>query len=180
MGLGWIVSFLPIDKKFREGLAALAGQPRRLSPQELWLHLADSRFLAVGPLGMTKIEILFIGNNNLKEQLLQQRASVAVWFFFWGQDYGGGYPVAGLQVEEADALGVAAGFADGFRIHADDFAVVADDHDLGIFVDQGDGDDFADALGRFHVDDAFAGAVGEAVFVGGGAFAVAVFGDGED
>ena len=114
-------------------------------------------------------------------RLLNQRASVAaVWFFFGGDDYGGGYAVAWLQVQEADALGVAAGFADGLRIHADDFAVVADEHDLGGFVDLGDAYDFAGALGGFDVDDAFAGAVGEAVDVGGSALAESIFGDGED
>ena len=109
-----------------------------------------------------------------------QRASVAVGFFFWSQYYGGGYAVAGFHVEEADALGVAAGFADGFGIHADDFAVLADQHYLGIFVYQRDRYYFAYALCGFDVDYAFAGAVGEAVFVGGGALAVAVFGYGED
>ena len=49
-----------------------------------------------------------------------------------------------------------------------------------VFVDLRDGDYFADALCRLHVDHAFAAAVGEAVFVGGSALAVAVFGDGED
>jgi len=39
------------------------------------------------------------------DSLLDQRASVAVRFFFWGDYYGGGYAVAGLQVQEADALG---------------------------------------------------------------------------
>ena len=57
---------------------------------------------------------------------------------------------------------------------------MADQHDLGSFVDLRDADDFADALGGLHVDYAFAAAVGEAVFVGGRALAVAVFGDGED
>jgi hypothetical protein len=94
-------------------------------------------------------------------------ASVAVGFFFWGQDYGCGYAVAGFHVQEADALGVAAGFADGFGIHADDFAVLADQHDLGVFVYQRDGYYFAYALGGLDIDYAFAGAVGEAVFVGG-------------
>ncbi len=98
----------------------------------------------------------------------------------WGDDYRCGYAVAGLHVQEADALGVAAGFADRGRVHADDFAVVADQHDFAGFVDLRDGDDFADTLGGLHVDDAFAAAVGQAVFVGGGALAVAVFGDGED
>ncbi len=77
-------------------------------------------------------------------------------------------------------MGVAAGFADGFRVHADDFAVVADQHDLRVVVYQGDGDYFADSLCGLDVDYAFAGAVGEAVFVGGSAFAVAVFGYGEN
>ena len=112
--------------------------------------------------------------------LLKQRASVAVGFFFRSQDYGGGYPVAGLHLQEADALGVAAGFADGFGIHANDFAVVADQHYLGSFVDQCDGYYFAYALRGLDVDYAFAGAVSEAVLVGGGALAVAVFGYGED
>src|SRR5579872_5970633 len=59
--------------------------------------------------------------------LLNQRASVAaIRFGVWGQHHRGGYAVAGLQVQEADALGVAAGFADRRRVHADDFAVVAD------------------------------------------------------
>ncbi len=44
---------------------------------------------------------------------LLQQASVGGWFFFWGQHYRGGYLVAGLHVQEADALGVAAGFANG-------------------------------------------------------------------
>jgi hypothetical protein len=47
--------------------------------------------------------------------LLNQRASIAaVWFFFGGDDDGGGYAVAGFEVQQANALRVAAGFADGF------------------------------------------------------------------
>jgi hypothetical protein len=46
-------------------------------------------------------------------RLLNQRASVgAIWFGLGGQDYGGGYAVAGFHVEESDALGVSARFAD--------------------------------------------------------------------
>ena len=51
---------------------------------------------------------------------------------------------------------------------------------MRVFVDQGDGDYFADALCCLYVDYAFAGAVGEAVFVGGRALAVSVFGYGEN
>src|SRR5580704_15519183 len=83
-------------------------------------------------------------------------------------------------MQQAYARCIASRFADGRRIHADDFAVVADQHDLAGFVDLRDGDDFADALGGLHVDHAFAAAVGQAVFVGGRALAVAVFGDGKN
>jgi hypothetical protein len=62
--------------------------------------------------------------------LLDQRASVAVGFFFWRDYYRSGYAVAWFQLEETDTLGVAAGFADRRRVHADDFAVVADQHDF--------------------------------------------------
>jgi hypothetical protein len=51
---------------------------------------------------------------------------------------------------------------------------------LRIFVYQRDRYYFAYALRCFYIDYAFAGAVGQAVFVGGGALAVAVFGYGED
>ena len=57
---------------------------------------------------------------------------------------------------------------------------MADEHDLRIFVDQRDGDNFADAIGGLDVDHTFAGAVGEAVLIGGSALTVAVFGDGEN
>src|ERR1700728_4133582 len=113
--------------------------------------------------------------------LLNQRASVrALGCGIRGDYYGRGYAVAGLHLQQADTLGVAAGFANGRRVHADDFAVVADQHYFGGFVDLRDADDFANALRRFHVDYTFAAAVGEAVFVGGSALAVTVFGDRED
>jgi hypothetical protein len=38
--------------------------------------------------------------------------------FFWGDDYGGGYFVLVFQVQELDALGAAAGGADGFGVDA--------------------------------------------------------------
>ena len=115
---------------------------------------AGSRFLT--SFGMTE-----------RHLLLQQRASVAVGFFFRSQDYGGGYPVAGLHLQEADALGVAAGFADGFGIHADDFAVLADQHYLGVFVYQRNGYYFAYSLRGFDVDYTLAATVDQAVLVGG-------------
>ena len=69
-------------------------------------------------------------------------------------------------MQEADALGVAAGFADRGGVHADDFAVVADQHDFAGFVDLRDADDFADALRGFQVDDAFAATIRQAVLLG--------------
>src|SRR5579864_4594062 len=84
--------------------------------------------------------------------LLNQRAAIAVWLFFWRDYYGCCDFVAWLQIKEADALGVAARFADRRRVHADDFAVVADQHDFGLVVDLRDADDFADALGGLQVD----------------------------
>jgi hypothetical protein len=45
--------------------------------------------------------------------------------FFWGDDDGGGYFVLILEVEEFDALGAAAGGADGFGVDADDLAELA-------------------------------------------------------
>ena len=60
------------------------------------------------------------------------------------------------------------------------FAELGDEHHFGGFVDEGDGGDFADFGGGLHVDDALAAAGLEAVGVAVGAFAEAVFGDGED
>ncbi len=45
--------------------------------------------------------------------LLNQRASVAVGFFFWRDHNCCGYAVAWLHLQQAHALCVAAGFADG-------------------------------------------------------------------
>jgi hypothetical protein len=50
-------------------------------------------------------------------------------FFGW-DDYGGGYFVLVFEVEELDALGAAAGGADGFGVDADDRTNSTDDHEL--------------------------------------------------
>ena len=42
------------------------------------------------------------------QTLLNEGASVAVWFGFGGDYYGCGYAVAWLQLQQADALGIAA------------------------------------------------------------------------
>ena len=77
---------------------------------------------------------------------------------FWGDDYGGGYFVVGVEVEELDAGGAAAGVADGLGVYADDFAEVGDEHHFGGVVDEVDGGDFADFGGGLHGDDALAAA----------------------
>src|SRR5579885_843583 len=129
-----------------------------------------------------RVEFAFAWGGRMRpplHELLDQRAAVAV-FFFWSNYYGCGYAVTWFQLQQADALRVAARFADRGRIHANDLAVVADQHDFGLFIHLRDADDLADPLGRLQVDDAFASAVGEAVFVGGGALAKSVLGDAQD
>ena len=110
---------------------------------------------------------------------MNQRTPIR-WLFFWRDHYRGGHSVSGFDVQQADALGGSSRLADEFGFDADDFAVLADQHDLGVFGDLRNAHDFAVALGGLYVDHAFAAAVGQAVFVGGGALAVSVFGDGED
>src|ERR1039458_9022146 len=97
---------------------------------------------------------------------LQEGAVFGLGFgVFGGDDYGGGYFVVGVEVEELDAGGGAAGGADGFGVDADDLAELADEHHLGGVVDQVDGGDFADLGGGLHGDDALAAAGLEAVGV---------------
>jgi len=68
--------------------------------------------------------------------LLQQRSIFIGGFGFVGGDYhGGGYLVVGVEVEELDAHGGAAGGADGFGVNADDLAELRDDHHLRGVVD---------------------------------------------
>src|ERR1700756_5338 len=105
---------------------------------------------------------------------------VAVRRFVWGNHDGSGYAIAGFQVQETDALSGAGGLANSLRVHADDFSVLADQHDLRVLGHLRDAGDFAVTFGGLYVDDAFASAIGKAVFLGGRALAVAVFGDGEN
>ena len=102
---------------------------------------------------------------------------------FGGDDDGGGDLVVGVEVEELDAGGGAAGGADGLGVDADDLAELGDEHHLGGVVDEVDGGDLADLFFRGagpHGDDALAAARLEAVGVDAGALAEAVLGDGED
>jgi hypothetical protein len=115
------------------------------------------------------------------EKLLQKRSLFGLGFgFFGGDDDGGGYFVLVFEVEQLDALGAAAGGADGFGVDADDLAELADDHQLAGVVHKIDTGHFTDLRRRLHVDDALAAAGLEAVLVDVGAFAVAVLGDRED
>jgi len=75
---------------------------------------------------------------------------VAVDFGVFGRITG--YLVVGVQVEEADAGGAAAGAADALGVDADDLAELADDHHLGGVVDEVDAGDLADFGGGHHVD----------------------------
>ncbi len=84
---------------------------------------------------------------------------MAVDFGVFGGDYCcAGYFVVGVEVEEADAGGAAAGAADALGVDADDLAELADDHHLGGVVDEVDAGDLADFAGGLHVDDALAAA----------------------
>ena len=127
-----------------------------------------------------------------KEPPLREALCVAAWLleegavfgfdlgFLGGDDDGGGDFVLVFEVEQLDALGGAAGGADGLGVDADDLAVLADDHELGGLVDQEDGVDLAVAGGGLDVDDALAAAGLQAVLVDISALAEAVGGDGED
>ena len=99
---------------------------------------------------------------------------------FGGDDDGGGDLVVGVEVEELDAGGGAAGGADGLGVDADDLAELADEHHFRGVVDQVDGGDLADLGGGLHGDDALASARLQAVGVDAGALAEAVLADGED
>src|SRR5579871_984885 len=69
-------------------------------------------------------------------------------------------------VEHDDALGGAAGDADAVDRTADQLAAIGDQHDLVAVLDRKRRDDAAVFLGDRHGDDAFAAAIGGAVFIG--------------
>src|SRR5674476_10039 len=81
----------------------------------------------------------------------------------FGQDAGGSDLVAFFQIHQTDALGGATGLANGGRFDADDFAVLADDHDVGILLHEENAHHAPGLVGGLHVDDALAAARGEAV-----------------
>src|SRR5579875_2155600 len=113
-----------------------------------------------------------------KSHLLQQRAFFGLGFgFFRWDNYGGGHFVVGLEVEEFDALGAAAGGADALGVDANDLAELADRHQLAGVVHQVDRGDLARLRRRLHVDDTRAAAALETILVHVSALAKAVLGD---
>jgi len=78
----------------------------------------------------------------------------AIGVFVRRNDYGCGDAITRFHMQQANALRAAAGFADSARIHADDFAILADQHDFGFFRDLSDAGYFAVAFGGLDVDHA--------------------------
>src|SRR5712692_6663823 len=66
--------------------------------------------------------------------------------------------VALFEPHQPHALRRAAGLANLGGFGAEDLAILGDDDDVARFLDAQDGDDFAVALRRLHVDNAFAAA----------------------
>src|SRR5882762_10272785 len=95
------------------------------------------------------------------------------------QHGGGRYGIVVVQAQQADALGRAAGLANFVGVDADDFAVVGDDHHVGLFGDLQSGDYRAVTIGGLHVDNALAAARGDAVFGQRRPLSETFFGDGE-
>lgn len=99
-----------------------------------------------------------------RKQILRRRSKLRVFLFgfffvFGGDDGGDGLEVVVfVEVDEFDALGVAAGFADAFDGDADHLAFVGDEHDFVGFADAEGAGDAAGFFGGFHGDDAFAAA----------------------
>src|ERR1035437_9088534 len=101
----------------------------------------------------------------------------AVGGFFFGDDSGDGDEFVGVvESQEADALRRPAHLAE-FAGHADahHLPVLRDHHEFVAVADGLHADDRAVAIGGLDVDHALSAAVGEAVFLDGGSFAVAVF-----
>src|SRR5579871_4485586 len=83
--------------------------------------------------------------------------------------------IAFVEIDELDALGVAAGNADVFTIGADGLALRRREHDLIRIGNAKSADNAADFVGGLHRDDALAATALDAVFVKRRAFADAVF-----
>ena len=71
----------------------------------------------------------------LRIQFTAAAFPLRVGFGFWRVGNGGDFVLI-LKIEEPDAPGAAAGGADGFGVDADDFAKLADCHELAGLVDE--------------------------------------------
>src|SRR5208282_3149722 len=107
--------------------------------------------------------------------LLRGRGS----FLFFEDCGGSGDAIAFFEAQQADALRRAARFANLAGVNADYFALVGDDHYVGILADLHGRDDRAVAVCGFQVDDALAAARRDAIFRERRALPVALFGNGE-
>src|SRR4051794_27630150 len=76
------------------------------------------------------------------------------------------HAVAGLDLQEADALCGTSRLTDELRFNADDLPVLADQHHFGLLRDLRNPDDFPVTLGGLDVDHARPPAALQTVFVG--------------
>src|SRR5262249_43749478 len=93
---------------------------------------------------------------------------------------GGSNLIAFFQVDQANALGGAARFADGARVEPSNLALLADDHHFRFLRDAEHAHHLAVALRGLDVDHAFAGPRLQAVLGDGGALPVALLDNRED
>src|SRR5262249_54889948 len=85
-----------------------------------------------------------------------------------GQPRNGGQPLALLEIDQANALGVAPDDADLVRSKSDHLAAAGDEHELIVVRHHAHADHPARLLGDPHRDDALAAAVGASVLVHAG------------
>jgi len=88
--------------------------------------------------------------------------------------------VVGFEGDNFHSLGGSSHDADIANFGTYDEAFFGGDHEIVVFLDGFDGEEFAGFLGDFHGDDAFGAASGEAVVIEARAFAEAFFGEDEN
>src|SRR5450631_3299598 len=108
--------------------------------------------------------------------LLQQRWLV-VFQLFGRNDYRCGYLVIRFQVEDADALGGAAGGADSLGVATNDFAELAYDNQFREFIDKQNRCRLSYLCGCLEVIDTLSATRGKTVFVHVRPLAEAIFSD---
>src|SRR3546814_9234320 len=84
------------------------------------------------------------------------------------------------DAEQGDALGYAAGDADVGHLHANEFGLIRDQHQMLSVAHREAGDDVAIAFGRIDIGDALPAATGAAIFIGARTLAIAVGGHRQD